>query len=67
MRAGADVVVDGADELVAVGEALVEVALGQPGRPADRPDGDTGAGGVTQQRHPGGEQGGTAGGTAVGE
>ena len=52
----ADIVVDRANELVAVGEALVEVALGQPGRAADRAHGQPRAAFAAQQRHAGGDQ-----------
>jgi hypothetical protein len=47
-RPSADVVVDRPDELVAVGEALVEVALGQPGLTAHRAHGQGRPAGAAQ-------------------
>ena len=41
---------DGDDELVFVGEALVEIACGQAGPAADRPHGEVGFGAVTAQQ-----------------
>ena len=55
-RPGADVVVDRPHVFVAVAEALVEVALGQPGLPAHRPHGERRAARTAEQFHPGGDQ-----------
>ena len=43
-------------QVVAVGEALVEVAFGQPGLPAHGPDGDGGPVRGAEQPHAGGDQ-----------
>ena len=51
-RAAADVVVHRPDELVTVAEAFVEVALGQAGLAAHRPNGQCGAARSAEQRDP---------------
>jgi hypothetical protein len=55
-RLRAHIVVDRADELVAVGEALVEVALGQTCRAADRTHGQRGPGLAAQRLDAGGDE-----------
>src|SRR5690606_31042502 len=55
-RPRAHVVVHRADELVPVGEALVEVAFGQPGLPAHRANRQRRAFAMPEQLHPGGDQ-----------
>jgi hypothetical protein len=50
------VVIDGADELIAVGEALVEVALGEARGAACGPHRECGSSFVSEKCHAGGEE-----------
>ncbi len=56
-RPSADVVVDRANEVLAVGEALVEVALGQVGPAADGAHRECRSGFAAEQLYAGGDQG----------